>query len=162
MLFVASVISFGTLLLVRPTAPVGGGSPLPAWGRTVSALPALTYGAVAVALWLAPGVVSDHGPVPAGPMGLGFVGSWAAFLALCAAFTPVRHHPWKAVRVRIAALVVFPAAGLASVLASLEGLRIAPATAVATGLGLLTIGGLSVGWSGRRVELPTTRGGAVR
>ena len=60
------------------------------------------------------------------------------------------------------ALVVFPAAAFVSVLTSADDLRPAPAAAVLSGLGVLAIGGLSAWRSGRKVVLPTTRGGAVR
>ena len=50
-----------------------------AWSSRVLGV---AYAAVAVVLWAWPGAVSEHGPVAAGPLGLRFVGSWAAFLAL--------------------------------------------------------------------------------
>ena len=46
----------------------------------------VVYAAVAVIMWAWPGEVSEHGPITAGPLGLRFVGSWAAFLALTAAY----------------------------------------------------------------------------
>ena len=93
-LFAASVTSFATLVArarprrgrPRPTA-----RDLPDAARAVLAV-------LAVALrrpspWCcgpAPGAVSDHGPIAAGPMGLRFLGSWAAFLALV---RPLRRRP---------------------------------------------------------------------
>ena len=119
------------------------------------------YGAVAVLLWVAPGAVSQHGPIVAGPMGLRFVGAWAAFLAMTARHAGIR--PSRAAsRLPVAALVAFPLSALVATLGHVDELRAAPAAVVLAALAALTGVGLSVQRAGRRVVVPTTRGGAVR
>jgi hypothetical protein len=162
-LFAASVTSFATLVLARgravPRPADGPDAPAPA--RAVLAVLALLYGTVAVVLWLAPGAVSDHGPIAAGPMGLRFLGSWAAFLALCARSAGV-HATRLAARLPIAALVAFPIAGTVATTAHVDDLRAGPASGLLAALAALAIAGLSVQRSARRVAIQTTRGGAVR
>ncbi len=95
-LFATSVASFGSLVLLRPAEPAAGPR-LPAPARVVLVATGFAYGTVAVVLWTAPHAVASHGPIAAGPMGLRFVGSWAAFLALCAV-RAARHADARGVR----------------------------------------------------------------
>lgn len=162
-LFTASVTSFTMLVLVRgePARNRADGPDIPAAARATLAVMAVGYGTVAVVLWLAPAAISDHGPVAAGPMGLRFLGSWAAFLGLCARFAAV-HGSRESARLPVAALVAFPIAGLVATAAHADDLRTGPAAGLAGGLATLAVAGLSVQWASRRVMVPTTRGGAVR
>jgi hypothetical protein len=162
-LFAASVTSFVTIVLVRGPAVAASddGPALPDRARAAAALLALGYGTSAVVLWLAPGSVAEHGPIAAGPMGLRFLGSWAAFIALCARYAAV-HDSRAATRLPVAALVAFPIAGLVAAVAHFDDLRPGPAAGLVTALAVAAITGLSVQRAGRRVGLPTTRGGAVR
>ena len=159
-LFATSVTSFGSLVLLRPAEPAAGPR-LPAPARVVLVATAFAYGTVAVVLWAAPRAVASHGPIAAGPMGLRFVGSWAAFLALCAV-RAARHPAREASELPVAALVAFPLAVLPAVLLHLDELRRGPAAALVAGLLVLATAGLSVQRAGRKVESPPTRGGAVR
>jgi hypothetical protein len=162
-LFAASVTSFAMLVLVRGRAVPSrsDGPDLPDASRAVLAVLAVLYGTVAVVLWVAPGAVSDHGPITAGPMGLRFLGSWAAFLALCARYAGV-HGSRAAVRLPVAALVAFPLAGLVAILGHLDDLRVGPGAGLLAALAALAAAGLSALRASRRVVIPTTRGGAVR
>ena len=162
-LFAASVTSFAMLVLARgraagpaPMAPTSPTPRAPCWPCSPC-----VYGTVAVVLWAAPGAVSDHGPITAGPMGLRFLGSWAAFLALCARYAGV-HGSREAVRLPVAALVAFPFAGLVATLGHLDDLRRGPAAGLLAGLAVLAAAGLSAQRAARRVVIPPTRGGAVR
>lgn len=121
-LFAASVTSFGTLALARGRAEVVSGPVLRAWARGALITVAVVYGGAAVVLWADPYWVSAHGPVAAGPLGLRFVGSWAAFLAIGAAYA-AGHPRWEEARMNVAALGVFPLAALATTLLHLDDLR---------------------------------------
>ena len=162
-LFGASVTSFAMLVLVRgrPDASPDDGPDLPAAARAALAIVAVVYGTVAVVLWTAPGAISEHGPIVAGPMGLRFVGAWAAFLALAARHAGV-HASRASSRLPVAALVAFPLAGLVATVGHVDELRAGPAAALLAGLAALAGVGLSVQRAGHRVVVPTTRGGAVR
>ena len=162
-LFGASVTSFAMLVLVRgrPEPSADDGPDLPNAARAALAVLAVVYGAVAVVLWVAPSAVSQHGPIVAGPLGLRFVGAWAAFLAMTARHAGV-HGSRAASRLPIATLVAFPLAGLVATLGHIGELRAAPAAVLLAALAALAGGGLSVQRAGRKVVVPTTRGGAVR
>ena len=160
-LFVASVFSFGTLDLRRrrdrSTSPFAFG---PA-ARLILGAVSVVYAAAAAVLWAWPGTVSDYGPITAGPLGLRFVGSWAAFLALTAAYAAT-HPRLDEARLAVATLVVFPLATLFATVAHTEELRSRPAAISVAALVALAVAGLSV-LSGRpRLMVPPTRGGAVR
>ena len=161
LLFIASVTSFGLLVLTRrrerSACPFAYGTA----ARTLLAALGVVYAAVAVVMWAWPGAVSEHGPATAGPLGLRFVGSWAAFLALTAAYA-ARHPRWDEARLPVATLVVFPLAMLLATVAHADELRSRPAAVVVGGLLALTVAGLSVLSAGPRVVSPPTRGGAVR
>ncbi len=124
-LFVTSVCSFGALALFRrrerPTSPLALG----AIARVVLAALGVAYGAIAVVLWASPGAVSEHGPIAAGPLGIRFVGSWAAFLALAALYAAT-HPRLDEARIPAAALVVFPLATMFVTVAHAEDLRAGP------------------------------------
>ena len=160
-LFGASVSCFGTLVLRRrrdrPSSPFAYG-PV---ARVVLVAVSAIYAAAAVVLWAWPGTVSDDGPITAGPLGLRFVGSWAAFLALTAAYAAM-HPRIDEARLAVAALVVFPLAASFAAVAHTEELRARPAAVTVAGLVALAVGGLSVLSGGRNMVPPPTRGGAVR
>ena len=160
-LFAASVSSFGTLAVRRRRQPSSSPFALGAASRVVLCVLGVAYAAVAVVLWALPGAVSEHGPVAAGPLGLRFVGSWAAFLALTAIYGAT-HPRLDEARVPAATLVVFPLVTLLVTVAHAEDLRARPGALTAAGLLALTIAGLFVLSGGPRVVSPPTRGGAVR
>ena len=161
-LFISSVTSFSALVRQRGRATAAHGPVLGPPARAMLCVLALAYAAVAVVLWAVPGAASDHGPVAAGPLGLRFVGSWAAFLALCALYA-ARHPRWIDARFPVIALVTFPALTLAAVVVHREELRHGASNVVLViALTALVAGGLSVHSSERRVVIPPTRGGAVR
>jgi hypothetical protein len=136
-LFIASPLAFGGALAIvrRPATPAG--QHLRPWSRVSLAVSSVIYAAVAVVLWAWPGAVSDHGPIASGGLGLRFVGSWAAFLATLAALAVVRPGRHEA-RVPLAALVIWPLAGIVAGLLHLDELRPGvPQVAYLTGLGVL-------------------------
>ncbi len=163
-LFISSVTSFATLVRQRgrPARQSLEEPVLTVTARALLVALGVAYGAIAVALWTSPGAASDHGPLTAGPLGLRFVGSWAAFLGLCALYA-ARHPRWVEARFPVVALIVFPLAVLIAAVAHRDELRHGvPAVAFTTTLAALGAGGLSVRWAGRTVKVPPTRGGAVR
>ena len=98
---------------------------------------AVAYGIAAVVLWADPYWVSAHGPVAAGPLGLRFIGSWAAFLSIGAAYAAT-HRRWEEARMNVVALLVFPLAALVAALLHAGELRSAMPTVVyVTSLALL-------------------------
>ena len=110
LLFVASVTSFGTLassVAGQPAARRSGAPPGRRPGLCSPSWPASTAGAAAV-LWADPYWVSAHGPIAAGPLGLRFMGSWAAFLAIGAVYAAT-HRRWEEARMNVLALAVVPA-----------------------------------------------------
>jgi hypothetical protein len=115
-LFAASVTSFGTLVLRRPRVE-GAGPGLRRPARVALAVTAVGYGFLAVLLWADPGFVARHGPIEAGPMGLRFVGSWAAFLAIGAGYAVVRPR-WEEARLNVIAVGLFPLAAVAAAVAA--------------------------------------------
>jgi hypothetical protein len=141
-LFVASPLLFGlALLLARragPTAPTDAPR-LPPWARALLAATAAAYGGLALLLWLAPDAVSRSGPIEAGPMGIRFVGAWAAFLGVLASYAAARAR-WDEARLPVVALVAWPLAGLAAALTRLDQLGSgAPRAVYLTGLLALAI-----------------------
>ncbi len=121
-LFLGSVAFFGlTLAITRSPIPSGGPVVRDA-GRVALATVAAAYALLAVVLWVRPEAVAELGPIDAGPLGLRFVGSWAAFLALLAAGVVVRPR-WAESRLALAALVTWPLVALAVALPHLDALR---------------------------------------
>ena len=121
-LFAASVTSFGTLAVVRRRSEVAGGPALRPVCRAVLAVVAGIYAAAAIVLWADPYWVSDHGPIAAGPLGLRFMGSWAAFLAIGAAYAAC-HRSWEEARMNVVGLIAFPLAAVGATLGHLDELR---------------------------------------
>jgi hypothetical protein len=109
-LFIASLTSFGTLVLRRPAAPARGPR-LAAPARVALVIAAVAYGALAMVLWAHPGLID------AGPMGVRYIGSWAAFLAIGAAHAAARPE-WEAARLNVAALGLLPLAAIAGAVAA--------------------------------------------
>ncbi len=138
-LFVASPIAFGLTLWVMRGAPMARRRRpgLRPWARAVLATMGVGYGVLALTLWFGPNVVSRHGPFAVAGLGARFAGSWAAFLALAAAYAVVRDR-WDEARVPMLALAVWPLAALGAALVRLDDVRTgAPRVLYLAGLGVL-------------------------
>jgi hypothetical protein len=141
-LFVASPTLFGlTLYLLRGSAP-GRGPRLRPSARTVLAILATGYAALAIALWAWPSTIGRHGPFAVAGLGARFAGSWAAFLAIAAGYAAVRAR-WEEARVPVLALTVWPACVLGAALLRIDDLRSGAARPayLAALAGLAVIGG---------------------
>ena len=136
-LFLGSVAFFGlTLAITRQPIPTGGPAVRDP-GRVAVAAVAAVYALAAVALWSRPEIAAELGPVDAGPLGVRFVGSWAAFLALLAGSVVLR-PAWAESRLALAALTGWPLVVLAAVLPQLDGMRPGvPTWSLLAALGLL-------------------------
>jgi hypothetical protein len=110
--WVALFVAFGTvtsaLAVTGPWRRVPGPS-LPVWARGVLGLAAAALGAAGLALWIDPAAYS----LP--PLGGRFAGSWAAMLAVLAAWPALRGRRDEA-RLPALALVALPAGALVAVL----------------------------------------------
>ena len=149
LLFAASVTSFGTLAIVRRRQPAAGSLVLRPAGRAALAALAGIYAGAAATLWADPYWVSEHGPIAAGPLGLRFMGSWAAFLAIGAAYAAT-HRSWEEARMNVLALAVFPLAALGATVAHVDELRAGRPTVLwVMALVALTAIGAAVAMAGR-------------
>jgi hypothetical protein len=85
-LFVASPLTYGSILVLRRTARVAGGPPLP--GRLRMSLGALAVVLTAFGLltWVDRTAAEELVPFALAPMGGKFLGAWSLFLAVLAAW----------------------------------------------------------------------------
>lgn len=110
-LFVASPTLFGLTLWLMRDMPAGTGPGLRRWARAVLAAISAGYAVLATVLWFRPASIADHAPFGIAGLGAAFVGSWAAFLAVLAAYAAVRDR-WSEARAPLLALVLWPLCGL--------------------------------------------------
>lgn len=88
-------------------------------------------------LWTRPDL-SDYGPLVAGGLGVRFIGSWAAFLAILAGWAAVRAG-LRDTRMPLLALVLWPLAALVAAILHLDELRSGfPAVSYLGALSVLT------------------------
>ena len=120
-LFVSSAVLFALVLSTTRRTASDDGREVAPWGRGILALLAAIYAVVAVVLWARPDM-SSYGPVVASGLGVRFVGSWSAFLAILAGLAAIRPM-WTEARVGVFALVLFPLSGLAAAIAHFGELR---------------------------------------
>jgi hypothetical protein len=136
-LFIASPLLFGTILYLQRGRVTGTGPLLPKWVVAVAAIESVAYAALALGLWFAPSSLQDHSPFLLPGLSGRFVGCWAAFLAVLAAFVAVRKR-WNETRTPRLALTLWPAGALVAGLRSWDDLgppgRRAAYVAVAAGL----------------------------
>jgi hypothetical protein len=114
-LFAASPATYGTILLLRLHERVDPGPPLPSAARAALGALALALAAFALAAWLGSGVVDDLVPFAVTPMSSAFLGAWAAFLAVLAAW-PAATGASREARLPLIALAAYGAGGLAAAL----------------------------------------------
>jgi len=120
-LFVAAPIAYGTILYVQRGQVTDHGDTLAPWARGAAAALAAGYGVVALVLWLDPTGATDRSPYALPAMSGRFLGCWAAFLAVLAAFVVVRNR-WIEARTPLLALTLWPVGGLAGALRSFDDL----------------------------------------
>ena len=152
-------------------ARVAGGPGLGRAARAALVVLGVAYGVLAVVLWADPAFGAEHGPIAGGPLGLRFIGSWAAFLAIGAIYAAA-HPGWEQARMNVVTLTVFPLAALGAVLVT--DLPAARSSAMYAGTLVVLAAvpvpscspgpkrGLSAPPARRRLDFPPTRGGAVR
>ncbi len=155
-LFVASPVLFGLSLVVQRGAAGGGGPRLATWARVLLGAVALGYGVLAVALWAWPSEMGRHGPFAVAGLGARFAGSWAAFLAIAAAYAAIRAR-WEEARVPVLALVVWPLCAVGAAFLRLDDLRSGPPTVLYLTV-LLVLSGVagSVQVAGRAADRPAS------
>jgi hypothetical protein len=125
------------------------GPALPAWARAVLGVAALALGAAGLALWIDPAASS----LP--PLGGRFAGSWAAMLAVLAAWPAVRGRRDEA-RLPALALVALPAGALVA------ALRTTAEPSYLAALVLLIVAGAAMLTAVRDASARTARAGRSR
>jgi hypothetical protein len=129
-LFVAFGVTTSVLAVTGPWRRVPGPA-LPAWARGLLGVAAVALGAAGMTLWIDPAAYS----LP--PLGGRFAGSWAAMLAVLAAWPAVRGRRDEA-RLPALALVALPAGALIATLRTTAEPRYLAA------LGLFVVAGAAV------------------
>ena len=121
-LFVASPLSFGTVLYLSRGSVDGAGPRLVWWARAVSTALAVTFFAAAVALWWDPERASRSLPLALPPLGGRILGCWISFLAFLAGWSAVRGR-WHEARIPLIGLAAFMAGALGGAVRSLASLE---------------------------------------
>ena len=120
-LFVASPLTFGTILVLERGSVAPTSRALSTWVIAVLSILAIAYGAIAVAIWLDPESVGDLGPFRLVALSGRFIGCWAAFLATLAAYATIRNRASELL-LPVVALTLWPVAGLLAAIRSLDDL----------------------------------------
>jgi hypothetical protein len=157
-LFIASPIAYGTILFIRRGQVHGTGARLPVWVIALCAGEALAYAALAVGLWFARSEVEDRSPFALPGLSGRFLGCWAAFLAVLAAFAAVRKR-WNEARTPLLAVTLWPLGAAVAAMRSWDDLapsgRRAGYVTVAVILAVVGLGMLTASWSrARRAASP--------
>ncbi len=121
-LFIASPLAFGTVLLLRRRSFGIEGARLPALTRALAAVLALVFLAMAMALWWDPGRTSHLLPFDLPPLGGRVLGCWLSFLAFLAAWVAVRGRANEG-RVLTLGLAAFVAGALVGAVRNLGDLQ---------------------------------------
>jgi hypothetical protein len=109
-LFLASPLSFGSVIVLRRGIPVDAGPMSPRAHRAVAAVLVLGLGALALALWVDPVATGRILPFDLPPLGGRVLGCWCSFLAFLAGWAAVRSH--REGRLSFLALAAFAAGAL--------------------------------------------------
>jgi hypothetical protein len=120
-LFVGSPIAFTTVLIAQRKMVAPRSSPLPPSARLLFAILAIAYGILAVAALADPVRVGDSGPFPMAALSGRYIGCWAGFLAVLAAYSAIRNRRPEAF-IPAVALTLWPLAALLAGLRSLDDL----------------------------------------
>jgi hypothetical protein len=120
-LFVASPLTYGSILVLRRTARVAGGPPLP--GRLRMSLGALAVVLTAFGLltWVDRTAAEELVPFALAPMGAKFLGAWSLFLAVLAAWAASAGRRDEA-RIPLVGLLAYAVGALGAGLRSLGDL----------------------------------------
>jgi hypothetical protein len=114
-LFIAAPIAYGTILFLQRGQVTGTGDRLRPWARVVVGALAVGYVTLAVALLFAQDASARRAPFALVALSGRFLGCWALFLGVLAAFAAVRDR-WNEARIPLLALVLWPAAALLAAL----------------------------------------------
>jgi hypothetical protein len=114
-LFVASPLAYGTILVLQRGRVTGSGEQLRRWVRPVLWVLATGYAALAVVIWFALDTASERAPFALMALSGRFLGCWAAFLAVLAAFAAICNR-WNDARIPLLALAAWPAGALLAAL----------------------------------------------
>jgi len=120
-LFLASPLSFGSVIALRWAIPVESGPMPPPAHRLVAALLALGLGVLAVALWVDPVATGRILPFDLPPLGGRVLGCWCSFLAFLAGWAAVRRR--REGRLSFLALAVFAAGAFVGGVRSFDDLQ---------------------------------------
>jgi hypothetical protein len=120
-LFIASPIAYGSILFVRRGQVQGTGARVPGWVAALCAGEAVAYAALALGLWFVPSVMDDKSPFALPGLSGRFLGCWASFLAVLAAFAAVRKR-WNEARTPLLALTLWPLAAAVAAIRSWDDL----------------------------------------
>jgi hypothetical protein len=114
-LFIAAPVAYGTILFLQRGRVTGTGEPLRPWARAVVGVLAAGYAVLAAALLFAQDASGRRAPFALVALSGRFLGCWALFLAVLAAFAAVRNR-WNEARIPLLALALWPAAALLAAL----------------------------------------------
>jgi hypothetical protein len=117
-LFIASPLAYGTILFLQRGRVTGTGDRLRPWVRAVLGGLALGYAALAVVLLFAQDASSRRAPFALIALSGRFLGCWAAFLAVLAAFAAIRDR-WNEARIPLLAMAAWPVAVVLAVSAAM-------------------------------------------
>jgi hypothetical protein len=110
-LFAASPLAYGTILFLQRGRVTGAGDRLRPWVRAALGVLAIGYAALALVVWFALDASSRRAPVGLMALSGRFLGCWAAFLVVLAAFAAIRDR-WNEARTPLLALAAWPTAAL--------------------------------------------------
>ena len=110
-LFVGSPATFGTILWLRRRIHVERGPALPIAMRAVLGTLAAALVVLALLCWVDRSTTASLVPYALAPMGGAFLGAWALFLALLAAW-PAWRGGWTEARVPLVGLAAYASGGL--------------------------------------------------
>ena len=114
-LFIASPVAYGTILFMQRGQVTAAGDRLRPWARAVLWVLAVGYAALALALLFAQDASGRRAPFALVALSGRFLGCWALFLAVLAAFAAVRHR-WNEARIPLLALALWPVGALLAAL----------------------------------------------
>jgi hypothetical protein len=114
-LFVATPLAYGTILFLQRGRVTGAGDRLRPWVRAVLGVLAVGYAALAAVSLFAQDASSRRAAFALVALSGRFLGCWAAFLAVLAAFAAIRDR-WNEARIPLLTLAAWPAAALLAAL----------------------------------------------
>jgi hypothetical protein len=120
-LFVASPLTYGSILVLRRAEGGAGGPPLPGRGRLSLGALAVVLAAFGLLTWVDRAAAEELVPFALAPMGAKFLGAWSLFLAVLAAWAASAGRRDEA-RIPLVGLLVYALGALGAGLRSLGDL----------------------------------------